>query len=256
MTEGPLVRRLLPPPADTATLSEAFASPNGQWVRAVFVSSVDGAATVSGHAGGLGNDGDRQLFALNRALADVILVGAGTARAEGYGPAEDDQQWRHLRTGRSATAPLAVVSRSLDLDFDSALFSSAPEDARTIVITCADAPAEARRQVEQVAEVVVAGSDSVDLTAAIEALASKGLNRIVCEGGPRLFTDLLAAGAVDELCLTHSPQLIAGAGPRIVAGEEFEAPIDLDLDSVHATEDGFLYLLYRVTSASGSGKSM
>lgn len=268
----PQIRHLLPEPAAASTLSAAFAFPDGPaasgrtaasdgpaasdgtassdgevWVRAIFVSSVDGAATRSGHAGGLGNETDRQLFSLNRALADVILVGAGTARIEGYGPAEDDPQWRHLRAGRTLTAPLAVVSARLELDFDSELFVSAPEYARTIVITCDNAPHVARRRAEQVAEVIVAGEDSVDLPSAIGALESKGLARIVCEGGPHLFTDLLAAGQVDELCLTRSPSLISGNGPRIVRGEEFAVPIDVGLHSVHASEDGFLYLLYRVS---------
>ncbi|MDN5634462.1 MAG: dihydrofolate reductase family protein, partial [Brevibacterium sp.] len=119
MTEIPRINRLFPDQVKDVGLHDALVFPGeaDQWVRAVFVASVDGAATVAGHAGGLGNDIDKQLFALNRALADVILVGAGTARTEVYGPAEDDPQWRHLRANRTPTAPLAVVSHSLDLDF-------------------------------------------------------------------------------------------------------------------------------------------
>lgn len=263
----PQVRRLLPEPAATSALSEAFAFPGdavvgpdagsspdcGVWVRAVFVSSVDGAATVSGRAGGLGNEIDRQLFALNRALADVIVVGAETARVEGYGPAEDDPQWRALREGRTATAPMAVISRSLDLDFTSPLFASAPDDARTMIVTCAEAPAPARTRASEVAEVVVAGEDRVDMVRAVAALREKGLSRIVCEGGPTLFADLLAAGQVDELCLTRSPLLVGGSGPRIVGGGGprivggggFEPPIDVELASLYAGNHGCLYLLYR-----------
>ena len=123
MTEIPTVRRLLPGATDGGTadlsLPEAFAFPADarspadaqSWVRAVFVASVDGAATVAGRAGGLGNDVDRAVFALNRALADVILVGAGTARTEEYGPAEDDFRWRGLREGRSPS-PTASPSTS------------------------------------------------------------------------------------------------------------------------------------------------
>jgi riboflavin biosynthesis pyrimidine reductase len=251
----PRIRRLLPEPAATSALTGAFAfpdgdggSPNGRaWVRAVFVSSVDGAATVSGRAGGLGNETDRQLFALNRALADVILVGAGTARIEGYGPAEDDPQWRALREGRSATAPIAVVSGSLDLDFSSPLFASAPDDAETMIFTCAEASAPARSQASEVAEVVVAGEDRVDMTRVVAALRDKGMSRIICEGGPTLFADLLAAGQVDELCLTRSPLLVGGSSPAIVRGEEFEVPIDVELVSLHAGDDGCLYLLYRLS---------
>lgn len=247
MTEDPRVRRLLPAPTATLTLPEAFAFPEAvsKWVRAVFVASVDGAATISGRAGGLGNDTDKALFALNRALADVILVGAGTARIEDYGPAEDDPQWRHLREGRGPTAPMAVVTHALDLDVSAPLFTEAPDHARTIVITCADAPADARDRIAQVAEVVVAGQSSVDLPAAIDVLVSRGLSRIVCEGGPRLFTDLLRSGGVDELSLTRAPALIAGEGTRILHGDEFDPPIDLSLASLYSTDDGYLYLLYR-----------
>ncbi|MDN6124507.1 MAG: pyrimidine reductase family protein [Brevibacterium sp.] len=247
MTEDPRINRLFPIQAKGLSLQEALAFPSGvgRWVRAVFVASVDGAATVAGHAGGLGNDIDKQLFALNRALADVILVGAGTARTEIYGPAEDDPQWRHLRDNRSPTAPMAVVSHSLDLDFSASLFTEAPDSAKTILIICADAPARARAAAAEVAEVIVAGHSSVDLSAAIGALHNRGFARIVCEGGPQLFTDLLEAGGVDELCLTRSPNLVAGAETTILRGGQFEPPIDLELESLYGTEDGYLYLLYR-----------
>lgn len=247
MTEIPKINRLYPDQVTDVSLSEALAFPRDvdRWVRAVFVSSVDGAATIAGHAGGLGNDIDKQLFAFNRASADVILVGAGTARTENYGPAEDDPQWRHLREGRSPTAPIAVVSRSLDLDFSAPLFTEAPESARTILITCADAPEQARSQAAEVAEVIVAGQSSVDLGAAIGELRSRGFARIVCEGGPQLFTDLVEARGVDELCLTRSPTLVAGTETNILRGAQFDPPVELKLTTLFGTDDGFLYLFYR-----------
>ena len=247
MTEYSSVNRLFPEHASDLTLPEAFAFPRDaeQWLRAVFVASVDGAATIAGHAGGLGNDIDKQLFALNRALADVILVGAGTARTEGYGPAEDDPAWRHLRHKRSPTAPMAVVSHTLDLDFSAPLFAEAPESAQTILITCADAPAQARAEAAKVAEVIVAGESSVDLAAAIEELRTRGFTRIVTEGGPQLLTDLLGVGVVDELCLTRSPMLVGGTETRILVGAQLHPPIELKLESLFGTDDGYLYLLYR-----------
>lgn len=247
MTEIPKINRLFPDQLTDVSLSDALAFPRNvdQWVRAVFVASVDGAATIAGHAGGLGNDIDKQLFAFNRASADVILVGAGTARTEDYGPAEDDPQWRQLREGRSPTAPMAVVSGSLSLDFSAPLFTEAPESATTILITCADAPEQARAQAAEVAEVIVAGQSSVDLGAAIAELRSRGFDRIVCEGGPQLFTELVEAGGVDELCLTRSPTLVAGTETRILRGTQFDPPVELELTSLFGTDDGFLYLLYR-----------
>lgn len=237
--------QLLPVPQTGVTLDEAFAFSAEETVRAVFIAAVDGAASLLGRAGGLANSWDRQLFSLNRALADVILVGAGTARTEGYGPAEDDPQWRHLRQGRSATASLAVVSHGLGFDFDSPLFTEAPEDARTIIVTSAQAPKRAREQAAEVAEVIVAGEVTVDLPAVIRALRERGHSRIVCEGGPRLFTDLLRADQVDEVCLTRSPTLVAGYETGILSGAEFATPLDLDLERAYATDDSYLYLLYR-----------
>ena len=249
MTENPRINQLFPEQAKGVSLPAALAFPIDArpWVRAVFVASVDGAATIAGHAGGLGNDIDKQLFALNRALADVILVGAGTARTEVYGPAEDDPRWRHLRDDRSRTPPVAVVSHSLDLDFTAPLFTKAPDSAKTILITCAGAPAMARAEAAEVAEVIVAGDSSVDLSAAIVELRARGFARIVCEGGPQLFTDLLEAGGIDELCLTRTPTLVAGTETTILRGAQLDPPVDLELESLFGTDDGFLYLLYRPT---------
>src|SRR5262249_4849218 len=111
------------------------------------VASVDGAATLDGRAGGLSGEADEQVFAMLRALADVILVGAGTARAERYGPVRPESEglrWAWLRDGRTPSAPIAVVTRALDLDLASPLLAGAPAHARTIVITTQAAPAERR----------------------------------------------------------------------------------------------------------------
>ncbi|WP_228389309.1 pyrimidine reductase family protein [Cumulibacter manganitolerans] len=213
------------------------------WVRAVFVASLDGAATLHGRAGGLGNDADRRLFALHRSLADVVLVGAGTVRVEGYGPAEQDAEWAELRRGRPAAPPIAVVSQHLDLDPRAPLLSGAPADARTIVITCEAAPAGRRAELASVADVIVAGGEQVDLAAAVQALAARGLSRITCEGGPTLLAHLSAAGTLDELCLTLSPVLLAGRALRITDGPILQPPLALALRSV-LEDDGYLFLQY------------
>src|SRR5215467_15993266 len=113
------------------------ASP-GCWVRANMVASLDGAAAVDGRARGLSGEWDRQVFALLRALADVILVGAGTARAEHYAPVRPESEglrWAWLRDRRPPSPPIAVVTRALDLDLDGALIADSPPHARTIIIT-------------------------------------------------------------------------------------------------------------------------
>jgi riboflavin biosynthesis pyrimidine reductase len=198
-----------------------LAAPPARWLRANMVASLDGAATVAGRSGGLSGEADEQVFAMLRALADVILVGAGTARAEGYGPVRPESEglrWAWLRDGRPPSAPIAVVTRALDLDPGSPLLAGAPPHARTIVITTESAPAQRRAAVGRAAEVIVAGEASVDLATALDALAERGHQRISCEGGPHLLAQLTAAGLLDELCLTVSPVLAGPGASRIVTG--------------------------------------
>ena len=167
-------------------LAEAYAYPRERWLRANFVTSADGAAYVDGRSGGLSSAGDKRVFGILRVLADVVLVGAGTARAEEYKPARRRPSLAALREGRPATAPIALVTRTLGLNLASPLFTEAPPDARTIVITCAASDAELRAAAAKVADVIVAGEETVDLAAALAALADRGLSRVLCEGGPHL----------------------------------------------------------------------
>jgi riboflavin biosynthesis pyrimidine reductase len=224
-------------------LAALYAYPDGRWLRANMVSSVDGAASLEGASAGLSSDTDRRLFALLRTLSDVILVGAATVRSERYKPARLQPEWADLRSGRTPTPPIAVVTRRLDLDPDSPLITAAPPDARTIVITTSQAPPDIRAALEPHADVIVAGEDGVDFGAAVAALAARGHRRLLAEGGPHLLAELLGAGLLDELCLTIGP-LLAGPGPgRIVAGGPGAASLPLDLAHVLA-EDGFLFCRY------------
>jgi riboflavin biosynthesis pyrimidine reductase len=227
---------------DSRELAQLYAYPAPQWLRANMVASADGAGVFDGVSAGLSSDADRQLFGLLRALADVIVAGAGTARAEGYRPARRRAELADLRAGRTPTAPIALVSRSLNLDLSVPLFADAPPDARTIVITCADSPADRRAATEQVADVIVAGTAEVDLAEAFAVLGKRGLGRIVCEGGPTLLGQVLADGLLDELCLTVSPLLAGPGAPRITAGPPSPArPMAL----AHVLQDdGFLFCRY------------
>ena len=196
-------------------------APPARWLRANMVASLDGAATVGGRSGGLSGEADEQVFAMLRAHADVILVGAGTARAEGYGPVQPESEglrWAFLRDGRAPSPPIAVVTRALDLDLGSPLFADAPPHARTIVITTESAPAGRRAAAARTAEVIVTGEASVDLMAAVDALAERGYQRISCEGGPHLLAQLAGEGLLDELCFTVSPLLAGPGANRIMAG--------------------------------------
>lgn len=242
------MRQLLPergPELDEPALAAVYAYPDTDrlWLRANMVASADGAAWVKGLSEGLSGRGDRRLFSLLRGLADVILVGAATARAEGYGPARPRPAWRELRAGRPLSPPIAVVTRRLDLDLSDALFTDAPASARTIVITTESAPHDRRAAAAERADVVIAGAERVDPATALAALAERGHRRVLCEGGPRLLAQVAAAGALDELCLSVSPLLVSGDAARILAGPPLPEPRRLRL--AHVLEDeGFLFLRY------------
>ncbi len=212
---------------DDAALAALYSYPDlgappARWLRANMVASMDGAATVAGRSSGLSSEADQQVFAMLRAHADVILVGAGTARAEGYAPVRPESEglrWAWLRDGRPPSSPIAVVTRALDLDLDGALIADTLPHARTIIITTRSAePGRRAAAAARNAEVIIAGEASVDLMAAVGALAERGLQRISCEGGPHLLAQLVDAGLLDELCLTVSPLLAGPEAGRIVTG--------------------------------------
>jgi riboflavin biosynthesis pyrimidine reductase len=193
------------------------------------IASLDGAITVEGRSGPLGRPADRALFLALRHAADVVLAGAGTIRAEGYGPARPSAEQRAARLARGQTErpAIAVVTRSLRLDLDAPLFTEA--DPRTIVVTCDAAPADRRRAATERAEVVVAGHDDVDLAAALAALDGLGASLVACEGGPRLNGDLVAADLVDEWDLTLAPWLVGDRSERSSLGPRPAAPRGFEL---------------------------
>jgi riboflavin biosynthesis pyrimidine reductase len=225
---GALVRQIYPGEAAVtdSELAALYACPeppprSAPYLRANMVASLDGAATLTGRSGGLSSEADRQIFAMLRAITDVILVGAGTVRAEGYGPVRPESEglrWAWLRDGRTPSPPIAVVTRGLDLDTGGPLLTEAPGYARTIVLTTELAPADRRAAAARYADVVIAGETTVDMAAAVSALAQRGHRRILLEGGPHLLSQTEDAGLLDELCLTLSPVLAGPGAGRIVQG--------------------------------------
>lgn len=216
-------------------------------IRMNFVSSADGALTLDGHSGGLGGPTDRRLMQVLRAMCDVILVGAGTVRAEGYAgvaPGPKNAAWR-AEQGLGPIPPIAIVSGDLALDPDMPVFAEAA--TRPIVITHAAAPAKQQQALESVAEVWVCdpnGSGRVDLGDVAMRLATHGMPRILSEGGPHLFGALLEQGLVDELCLTISPHIVGGSASRITAGAS-EAARGFQLVHALTDDEGFVLLRYR-----------
>jgi riboflavin biosynthesis pyrimidine reductase len=220
-----------------SALGGVYAYPDGLWVRANMVASVDGAIAVDGKSGGLSGAADRLLFWVLRSLADVILVGAGTARAENYGTVNPADLWPQLRAGETAVPPIAVISGHLDLDFGGRLFGggggaaasdtadgSRQGQSRTIVLTTGAAPGDRLKEAARVADVNTAGERQVTAAAAIDALAAKGYRRILVEGGPGLLGQLIAAGRLNEVCLTISPALEGGHS----SGRVTRAPASAD----------------------------
>jgi len=239
------VRRLLPEPADLdeAALVDAYRVPDGRHLRVNFIASLDGAVAVEGRSGGLGSPGDRRVFNLLRALTDVVLVGHGTASGEGYGPVSADSAVGRLRTslGRPAAVPIAVVSNRASLDPTSPLVTDAI--APTILVTCASSDGGRREALAAAGVVVlVCGDDEVDLPLALDRLAALGHEQVLCEGGPTLFRDALAAGVVDELDLSIAPALV-GDEHRLVSG--LPGVVRLELRQL-LEEDGMLFGRYGV----------
>jgi len=189
-------------------------------IRSNMIASMDGSAQRDGRSGALGGPGDRRLFGVLRQLAEVVVVGSGTVNSENYGA---DPRVR-----------IAVVSTSLRL--------TAPvmADPSTIVLTCRQAPADRRAELTAAGLTVIdCGTDRVDPPGIIAAMSGLGLHRVLAEGGPTLLGSLLAAGLVDEMCLTTAPFAIAGSGARITAG----ATTDRRYVPAHVLtdDDGYLY---------------
>jgi riboflavin biosynthesis pyrimidine reductase len=211
-------------------------------VRANMIFSADGAAAFGGRAGPLSCRTDQRLLKILRGFADVILVGAGTARAENYGPVAltDAGRFRRYHEGRANPPPIAVVSRSGELP--PRLFSD-PEQP-PILVTCAQTAARYERDQDDRPQILVAGQDSVDMTRAVAMLRAAGMHRILCEGGPTLLDELVESDAVTEICVTLAPKLAASqpVGHRLHPAR-LPAPVTMRLEHALVCED-YLFLKY------------
>ncbi|MGW5215223.1 pyrimidine reductase family protein [Streptomyces sp. NPDC004051] len=236
-----------------AELAAAYAYPGPgpgggrqPWLRANMVSTLDGAAQHEGRSQPISSPADMRVFGTLRALADVVLVGAETVRLEGYRPARARAEFAAAReaAGQGPAPAIAVVSAGLDLDFSLPLFTTPLVD--TLVLTGAAAPPDRIAAAEAAAgtRVVIAGDGAgVDPARAVRALAELGHTRLLTEGGPRLLGQLVAAGVLDELCLTVAPMLVAGDAQRITGGPSVTLPSRFTLKSM-LEEDGFLFTRY------------
>lgn len=248
-----LLERLLPaaPPADAAEVVETF----GLWERSEspparprtllnMVASLDGHATVDGRSGPLGDRADRELFHALRAAVDGVLVGAGTVRTERYGRMIGDPETRALRARRGLTPePLAcIVSGRLQEPLEAPLLDEPQARVAILTATQASLP-QARASVEYVR----GEGGRLDLAAAMRELAERfGVQTLLCEGGPHLAHDLMAAELLDELFVSLSPTLVSGTGLSILAGSELRPAPALELLGA-LRHDSSLFLRYGVS---------
>ncbi|MGJ3403506.1 pyrimidine reductase family protein [Glutamicibacter sp. Je.9.36] len=249
------MRALLPQPADQVDdqfLLERYSSEHRPFVRFNFVSSIDGSAQVDGLSKALGSPGDQRVFALLRRLADVIMVGAGTVRAEGYEGqllSAEDIAWR-IEHGLPPQPVLALISRGLHLEPTAPVFAQSP--VPVLLFTSVQVTDEQRRSFGPNATLVQVSETEggCDPTEIIAYLHSKGYGFIHAEGGPHVFGQFASAGAVDSVCISYSPVLVAGDGMRIAVHNR-QAFHAFELHSLFE-EDSMLFCDYRLRKSAGS----
>ncbi|MGA9872919.1 MAG: pyrimidine reductase family protein [Rhodococcus sp. (in: high G+C Gram-positive bacteria)] len=213
------VSRVARGPLGYAELRRLYAyppRPRRPWIRANFVSSIDGAVSADGRSAGLGTPSDKTVFSVLRSLADAVLVGAGTVRTENYGGVRfsDEDQAARRAASMAPIPPVVVVTASADIDPGSRIFTDS--EVPPVILTTTAAPERTRRDLAAAgARVVESEGDTVSTASILATLDDLGLHRVLCEGGPGLFGRLVADGAVDDLCLTMSPHVVAGDAGRI-----------------------------------------
>ena len=219
------------------------------WVTGHMVAGLDGTAAVDGRVGPLSTRPDQALYRAMREIADIVMVGAETVRRERFGPVRlsEQAQARRQNLGKPALPPVAIVSRSLDLDWTARVFTDVPDDARTHVITCAAADPGRLAQAEDSAIVGVAGEERVEPAAAFRALADLGHRVVLCEGGPTWLGEVVAADRLDELCLSISP-LMGGDPLPVSVTPPGSGMAGFDLKGVMAEQDT-VFLRYEARSA-------
>ena len=246
------MRRLYPTYAESVDVVAVYRYPEipfgGRWLRANMIASVDGAAAdARGSSRGLSGTADRRLLGALRGISDVVIAGATTVRREAYKrsrPSPAVVQWREAR-GLGPAPRLAIVSASLDFDYRSDLFQS-DDGPRPIVLTTASAPALRLATMRELADVIVAGDERVNLRVAVTGLAERGLMRMLCEGGPSLLGQIADAGLIDELCVTFAPSLAASpeAPPIMKWPRARREMVPLRLTDVFE-DGGYLFTRYR-----------
>ena len=211
-------------------------------VRANMVMSADGAGAFHGRTKAISDDADQDLLRHLRRHADAVLVGSATVQAERYGPVRLDPDAIAARKlgGRVPVPPLVVVTARANLPATLPVF--AHDGPRTIVATIAHS-AEQAEPLREVAEVLVVGEDAIDPRRLVDALAERGMERLLCEGGPYLLSQLVEHDLVDDMCLTVSPFLAGSQPTTLQPPSDLRVPTRMRLRHV-LTRNDLLYLRF------------
>lgn len=235
------MRWLVPDPPPAGPWEDSYTWPSQRYTRACMVMAIDGSiAGPDGVSGSISSDTDRRVLNAARGMADAYLVGAGTVRAERYGPVRERPELtaRRQTLGQLPAPTLVIVTASCRFDWQTARFQDS--DNRPIILTTSDSDAADRAEAARRCDVVVVGDSSVTGQQALDALAERGLTRVNCEGGDRLLSELAGAGLLDEIDLTMSPLVTAAPRP------ERPGPAVLQRMRLHQLleEDGYLFSRY------------
>ncbi|NBO46357.1 MAG: hypothetical protein EBU85_05015 [Actinobacteria bacterium] len=223
------------------------------FIRAMMIASIDGAVRgASGTSMDLTNEEDLALLSMLRACSDAVLVGAATARAYPYRPPQPHQRWVSMRreAGLSDAPRLVIVSRT-GLAADDACFS----DSKNPPLFVVPQACPMRSELSTRAEVIIAGENDVDVTTMTKELRSRGILRIVCEGGPTLLSLLSAAGLLDELCLTTAPMWVGGSDVTLGYGAASALTHKFELSRLFLGRDSYLFAQWRAQRGNSFSRS-
>jgi riboflavin biosynthesis pyrimidine reductase len=234
----------LPPgPLSVERLPEAYPWPDSMWLRAMMVMTLDGAVIgPDGRSRSISSVGDRDVLSAVRRFSDVVLIGAGTFRAERYGPmrARAADAATRADLGLAPAPVVAIVSASLHLPWDEPLFTESA--VRPIVLTAASADPASVETARRWADLITLPGAVAEPPAVLGALAERGLRRVVCEGGQKLLAGFASHGLIDEADLSISPLMAAGG--QVSTGPAIGLPHRFALAQLIVDDDGFAFHRY------------
>lgn len=207
----------------------------------MMVMTLDGATVgPDGLSGSISGAADKRVFMEARRLADVVLVGAGTIRAERYTPMRAKPEWQEERKalGLAPAPQIVVVSGRLDLPWEEPMFTESALPVVVATTTSVDTDRLAQAQLH--AEVVQLGDESVDVPALVQLLHERGQTRINCEGGEALLDVMVRNDLVDEMDLTISP-VLAGSGYLRDPEREIHSPYPRFSLAHQFVDEGFVF---------------